>query len=151
MPQHSKKYVMPHTAEQLFDLVADVAKYPEFLPWCIAARITKNDGKIMLADLIVGYKVFREKFTSKVTMNRPGEIEVTYLNGPMKYLHNRWGFEAKEDGTCTVDFHIDFEFQNRMFESMMGAFFSEALQRMVHAFEERADDLYGSEKHLHQL
>ena len=151
MPKHSEQYVMNHSAEQLFDLVADVGKYPDFLPWCMGARIIKDDGKIMLADLIVGYKMFREKFTSKVDMDRPNRIEVTYLNGPMKYLHNHWGFTDNADGSCTVDFHIDFEIRNKVFERMMGAFFTEALERMVHAFEARADELYGSQERLHQL
>jgi len=142
---------MTHKAEHLFDLVADVGKYPDFLPWCIGARVTKNDGIILMADLVVGYKLFREKFTSKVVMDRPLSIEVTYLNGPMKYLHNHWGFTDNGDGTCAVDFHIDFEFRSAIFEKMMGAFFTEALERMVHAFEKRADELYGSEKRLHQL
>ena len=142
---------MSHTAEHLFDLVADVSKYPDFLPWCIAARVINDDGKILMADLVVGYKLFREKFTSKVEMTRPSRIEVTYMNGPMKYLHNHWGFTDNGDGTCTVDFHIDFEIRNKMFQKMMGGFFTEALERMVHAFEKRADELYGSNERLHKL
>jgi coenzyme Q-binding protein COQ10 len=151
MPVHTEKYTMAHTAEHLYDLVADVGKYPEFLPWCLGARVFKNDGKVLMADLIVGYKMFREKFTSKVELDAPNTIEVTYLNGPMKYLHNHWGFTDNGDGTCTVDFHIDFEIRNKLFQKMMGGFFTEALERMVHAFEKRADEMYGSQQRLHKL
>ena len=151
MPKHAEKRVLPHSAEQMFDLVADVGKYPDFLPWCIGARVFDQTEDVLYADLILGYKVFREKFRSKVDLYRPDRIEVTYMNGPMKYLHNHWGFTDNADGTCTIDFHIDFEIRNKLFQQMMGAFFMEGVQRMVQAFEARANDLYGSDQRLHQL
>lgn len=145
MPTHAEKRDLPYSAEQLFDLVAGVERYPEFLPWCLASRITKRDGDVFYADLIIGYKMVREKFTSKVTTTRPGHIHVEYLSGPMKHLSNHWRFNERADGSCEIDFYVDFEFKNPVFQKLMGLFFNEAVKRMVSAFEERADALYGSQ------
>lgn len=143
MPTHAEKRHLPYTPEQLFNLVADVEKYPEFLPWCLACRITKQKEDTVYADLIIGYKMVREKFGSKVVLDRPDLIRVEYLSGPMKYLSNRWRFIREEDGSCTIDFYVDFEFKNMILQKLMGVFFNEAVRRMVQAFEKRAKDLYG--------
>ncbi len=144
MTTHAEQRNLPYSPEQLFDLVVDVAKYPEFLPWCIGSRITKRDGEdIFYADLIIGYKMIREKFGSKVTTINSNHIHVEYLSGPMKYLSNHWKFIDEGDGTCTIDFFVDFEFKNKILQNLIGVFFNEVVQRMVGAFEQRANDLYG--------
>jgi coenzyme Q-binding protein COQ10 len=144
MPTHAEKRTLPYAQGQLFDMVAGVEKYPEFLPWCIASRITKREGDVFHADLVIGYKMAREKFSSRVTALRPDHIHVEYLSGPMKYLSNHWRFIEETDGSCTIDFYVDFEFKNPFFQKLMGTFFNKVVQRMVGAFEDRADDLYGS-------
>lgn len=143
MPTHAEKRNLPYTPEQLFDLVAAVDKYPEFLPWCLASRITRREGDVFFADLIIGYKLVREKFTSRVTALRPDHIHVEYLSGPMKYLSNHWRFKALPGGGCEIDFYVDFEFRNPFFQKLMGLFFNEVVRRMVTAFEDRARALYG--------
>lgn len=142
MPTHTEKKTLNYTPEQLFDLVADVEKYPEFLPWCIASRITKREGDVFYADLIIGYKMVQEKFTSKVVLERPERIHVEYLKGPMRHLSNHWEFIREPDGSCTIDFYVDFEFKNIVFQNLMEVFFSKAIRKMVSAFEARACDLY---------
>jgi len=142
MPTHSEKRVLNYSPAQLFDLVAAVDKYPEFLPWCIASRITKREGNVFYADLIIGYKMVREKFRSRVTALRPDHIHVEYLSGPMRYLSNHWRFIDNRDGTTTIDFFVDFEFKNPVFRKLMEVFFNEAVRRMVAAFEARANSLY---------
>jgi len=144
MTTHAEQRNLPYTSEQLFELVADVDKYPEFLPWCLASRITKRDGDdVFYADLVIGYKMFREKFGSRVTLNSSHHVHVEYLSGPMKYLSNHWKFIEEEDGSCTIDFFVDFEFKNRVIQNLIGVFFNEVVQRMVGAFEARALELYG--------
>ena len=143
MPTHAERRILPHPPEQLFDLVAAIETYPDFLPWCQAARIKKRYDNIVIADLVIGFKLVREKFTSHVTLNRPGEIAVKYTHGPLKYLNNHWVFEPHPDG-CVVDFYIDFEFRSRTLQKMIGVLFNEAVQRMVRAFETRAAEIYGS-------
>ena len=146
MPTHSEQRVLPHTAEQLFDLVADVGRYPEFLPWCVASRILSRSETEMRAELAIGFKGIRERFTSLVTLDRPNRrIDVTYENGPFKYLVNQWRFEPDGEGRCVVDFHIEFQFRSRLLEMLMGKLFNEAVHRMVRAFEQRADALYGTQ------
>jgi len=143
MPTHAEKRVVPHPPEQLFDLVVDIERYPEFLPWCIGARIKRREGQVLFADLIIGYKMIRERFTSRVDPQRDKlRIDVTYTDGPFRYLNNHWVFEPHPEG-CLLDFYVDFEFKNRMLQGVMGLFFNEAVRRMVQAFETRADDLYG--------
>ena len=145
MTTHAEKRNLPYTPEQLFDLVADVERYPDFLPWCIACDITQREEEgIFYADLVVGYKMMREKFASKVTLERPDILHVEYISGPMKYLSNHWKFIREEDGSCTIDFFVDFEFKNIVLQNIIGAFFHEVMQRMVSAFEERAKEVYGA-------
>lgn len=146
MPTHAEKRKLPYKPEQLFDLVAGVDKYPQFLPWCLTSRITKREGDVFYADLVIGYKMMREKFTSRVTALRPDHIHVEYLSGPMKYLSNHWRFLPEEDGGCTIDFYVDFEFKNPIFQRLMGVFFERAVAKMVEAFEQRAVKLYGTPK-----
>lgn len=145
MPTHAEKRALPYSAEQLFSLVADVEKYPEFLPWCLKSRITKREGDVFYADLIIGYKMMQEKFTSKVTLTTPGHIHVEYIKGPMKHLSNHWTFIPKVDGGCMIDFYVDFEFKNLFFQNIMGVFFDKIVRKMVSAFESRAKDLYGDQ------
>jgi coenzyme Q-binding protein COQ10 len=143
MPTHAERRVLPHPPEQLFDMIADVEKYPEFLPWCIATRIRKREGNVMTADMVIGFKVFRENFTSQVTCVRPRRIDVLYFDGPFKYLNNHWIFEPHGDGHCEIDFYVDFEFRSRLMQKAIGAVFNEAVRRMISAFEDRARTLYG--------
>lgn len=144
MPTHAERRNLPYSPKQLYDLVADVEKYPEFLPWTIKARVTKRTDDYFLADLIIGYKLIREKFGSKVMLDQANEVRVEYLSGPMRYLSNKWQFIAEKDGSCTIDFYVDFEFKNPVLQGLMEVFFHEAVKRMVGAFEQRAADLYGS-------
>ncbi len=147
MPTHSETRPLPYTAQQMYDLVADVAKYPEFLPWCAAARIRRTyaagDGKVMEADLVISFKVFRERFGSRVTLfDELKRIDTEYLDGPFKYMRSDWEFEDTEDG-CNVSFHVDFEFKNAVLQGIIGVVFNEAMHRIVRAFEQRAAVLYG--------
>lgn len=146
MPTHAEQKHLPYTPEQMFDLVADVEKYPEFLPWCVACRKTADEGDVIEADLIIGYKMFREKFKSRVILDKPEEIRVDYLDGPLKSLSNQWAFIRNSDNTCTIDFYVDFEFKNPMLQSVVTMFFEKAVTKMVSAFEKRAQYLYGSAK-----
>jgi coenzyme Q-binding protein COQ10 len=141
MPRHAETRRLPYTPEQMFDLVADVARYAEFLPWVSAVRIRANNPTEMVADLIVGFKGLRETFTSKVRKVRPESIHVDYLDGPLKYLTNDWAFRPAPGG-CEVDFTVDFAFKNRVFEMLAGQVFGQALRKMIGAFEERAAALY---------
>ncbi|RED15569.1 type II toxin-antitoxin system RatA family toxin [Parasphingopyxis lamellibrachiae] len=144
MPRHNETRHVPYTAEQMFDLVADVGRYSEFLPWVVATRIRTNSEAEMVADLVVGFKSLRETFTSKVNKNRPGRIAVDYLDGPLKYLHNEWHFRNDGKGGCEIDFSVDFSFRSRVFESLAGQVFDRALRKMTDSFEARADALYGA-------
>ena len=143
MPRHTEKRILPYTPEQLYDLVADVGHYQDFLPWVAATRIREDSETEMVADLIVGFKALKETFTSRVKKVRPVEIEIDYVEGPLKYLHNHWKFRAVAGGT-EVDFCVDFAFRNRIFEALAGQMFDRALRRMIGAFEERAAVLYGA-------
>jgi coenzyme Q-binding protein COQ10 len=128
----------------MYDLVADVARYGEFLPWVTAIRVRSDSETQMVADMIVGFKGLRETFTSKVEKKRPQEIHVDYLEGPLKYLRNDWRFRPDGEGGCLVDFAVDFAFKNSMFEMLAGQVFDRALRKMIGAFETRAAELYGS-------
>lgn len=145
MPRHRERKRLPYSPQQLFELVSDIESYPGFLPWCVGARIIDNDGNQMTADLVIGFKMFRERFRSQVTLSRPGHIHVDYIRGPLKYLHNDWKFHPEEDGGTTIDFWVDFEFKNRLFERMVGGLFSEAVRRMVSAFEKQAHVRYAAD------
>ena len=144
MPTHAEQRVLPYTPEQLFDLVADVERYPDFLPWCVACRIRERERQVILADLVIGFKLFRERFSSRVTLDRPRRIHVAYTEGPLKYLNNHWTFESQGGGHSLIDFNIDFEFHARLMQSLMAILFNEAVKVMVSAFEKRATQLYGS-------
>ena len=129
---------------QLFELVADVPRYPEFLPWVVATRIKSDSETEMVADMLVGFKSIREKFTSRVTKDRPNSITVHYIDGPLQDLDNRWHFKPLSETDCEVDFCVDFSFKNLMFEALAGQYFDSAFRRMLNAFEARAEELYGS-------
>lgn len=147
MPHHEETRALSYTPRQMYDLVADVARYPEFLPWTAAARIRSSEDRgeytEMLAELVVSFKVFRERFGSRVLL-WPDQcrIDTSYIDGPFKYMDSRWTF-AEAEGGCTVHFSVDFEFRNRLLQGAAGMFFNEAMQRIVRAFERRADELYG--------
>ena len=143
MPTHAEKRILPHTQEQLFDLVADIERYPEFLPWCVGIRVRRREENRTLADMMIGYKMFRERFTSLVTLDRPRRIDVQYFDGPFKYLNNHWIFRPHDETSCEIDFYIDFEFRSKMLQKLIGVVFNEAVRRMVTSFEKRADELYG--------
>jgi coenzyme Q-binding protein COQ10 len=145
MPTHAEKRLLPYRPEDLFDLVADVESYPQFLPWCRAARIRRREGEMIEADLVIGFKMVRERFTSRVHLNREDlRIDVAYAEGPFRYLNNHWKFDPGPDGGCCLDFYVDFEFRSAFFQRIVGALFNEAVRRMVAAFEGRARQLYGS-------
>ncbi|QIQ86063.1 type II toxin-antitoxin system RatA family toxin [Erythrobacter sp.] len=144
MPGIRETRRLPYSAEQMFDLVADVKRYGEFLPWVIATRVRSDSETEMIADMVVGFKAIRESFTSRVLKRRPKEIEVIYLDGPLSDLDNVWTFRAIDERTCEIDFSVDFTFKNKLFERIAGQYFDRAFRKMVAAFEARADELYGN-------
>ena len=145
MPTHAEQRPLPYQPQELFELVADVERYPEFLPWCKAARVRQRESqeRQIVADLVVGFKMVRERFTSRVDLE-PEErvIRVQYVDGPFRYLNNTWQFIEHADG-CMIDFYVDFEFRSRVLQKMLQPLFNEAVRRMVAAFEGRAKELYG--------
>ncbi|MDO9708473.1 type II toxin-antitoxin system RatA family toxin [Paracraurococcus lichenis] len=146
MPTHAEKRLLRYTPEQLFDMVADVRRYPEFLPWCVGARVISRKEHELIADLTIGFKMFRETFRSQVLLERPDHVHVKYLNGPFRYLNNHWRFHPRQHGSETwteVDFFVDFEFRSRLLQAVIGTVFNEAVRLMVRAFERRAMQLYG--------
>jgi len=147
MPTHAEKRYLPYPPEDLYALVADIEKYPEFLPWCIALRIRSREENVLNSDMMIGFKIFREKFTTRVTLQpdyTPNpRIDVEYLNGPFKYLNNHWIFEEGEQGGCVIDFYVDFEFRSPLLQKAIGVVFNEAVGKMINAFEVRADKLLG--------
>ena len=143
MPRHTEQRHLPYSPEQLFDLVADVKSYAEFLPWVAAVRVRSDSETETVADLVVGFRALKETFTSKVRKRRPRSIEIDYIEGPLKYLHNSWKFGSDGEGGTIVDFCVDFAFRSRIFETLAGQMFDRALRRMIGAFEERACALYG--------
>jgi coenzyme Q-binding protein COQ10 len=143
MPRHSETRALPHSPVAMYDLVADVERYHEFLPWVSAVRVRSNSETEMVADMIVGFKAIRETFTSRVIKARPDRVHVDYLDGPLKHLTNDWTFRADGKGGCLVDFTVDFAFKNRVFEALAGQYFEKALRKMTDAFEARAAALYG--------
>jgi coenzyme Q-binding protein COQ10 len=149
MPAHAEQKYLPYRPDQLYALVADIEKYPEFLPWCIGARVRERRDNVVIADLIIGFKMIRERFTSRVTLTPPAEgatprIDVAYIEGPMRQMSNRWLFKAEPGGGTMIDFHVEFEFRSKILETLIGTLFHEAVKRMVNAFEARAAALYGS-------
>jgi coenzyme Q-binding protein COQ10 len=150
MPKFEATRRVAHTPEQMFALVADVEKYPQFVPLChslkVRHRTVNPDGtEIIVADMGVSFQLVRETFTSRVTLDRPNlKIMVEYLKGPFSRLQNRWTFDAKSDDACDVNFFIAYEFKSRMLAVLMGAMFDAAFQRFAEAFEKRADAVYGT-------
>ena len=149
MLQHIEQKQLPYSPQQMFDLVAAVDRYQEFLPWCVGSRINKRESDgVFYADLIVGYKMFRERFSSRVMVEPPqdgreGRITIEYLRGPLKHLKNQWRFIPESDGSCLIDFSVEFEFKNKALQGLAQVFFKEVIHRMVGAFEARARDIYG--------
>jgi coenzyme Q-binding protein COQ10 len=143
MPQHHERRELPFSAGQMYELVTDVRRYAEFLPWVAAVRIRSDSESEMLADLVVGFKAIKETFSSRVLKTPKSKVVVDYLDGPMRHLHNQWLFEETING-CIVDFTVDFAFHNRVFEALAGQYFNTALRKMTDAFIERAEALYGS-------
>lgn len=149
MPQFSTKRRVRHAAADMFDLVADVEKYPKFVPLCSAltvkSRVETDSGvTVLVADMTVSYKIIRETFTSRVTLDRANlKILVEYLNGPFKRMQNRWSFVVTGEDSCDIEFFIDYEFKSRALAIVMGAMFDAAFRRFAAAFEERADAVYG--------
>ena len=146
MTSHAETKYLPYTSKEMFDLVADISSYPEFLPWCAAARVRREIQKGVIkqieADLVISFKVFREKFGSRVLLDESKfTIETEYLDGPFRHMQSVWSFNNSEQG-CEVNFNVDFEFKNAMLQSIIGLVFNDAMQRIVRAFERRAADLY---------
>ncbi len=142
MPTHAEHQVVPYTVDQMFELVADVGRYSQFLPWCAASKVRTRTETELVADLTIGFGPFRESFTSRVALERPDKVQVKYENGPFRYLNNQWTFTPVPNG-CRVDFFVDFEFRSRLLQSAIGVVFNQAVQRMVNAFLKRAREIYG--------
>jgi coenzyme Q-binding protein COQ10 len=157
MSSHAEKRFLPYTPTQLFELVASVDRYPEFLPWCLAARV-RSAGTLpgtprkalLVADLVIGFRMMRARYTSRVTLQSPRRIDVTCIEGPFRYLDNHWAFEpvapsaGRPAGGTMITFQIEFAFRSSLLQSLMGVLFDEAISRMVAAFEGRAKQLYGT-------
>ena len=145
---HIERKQLPFTPEHMFHLVAAVDKYKAFAPWCVASRINKwESDRVFYADLVVGYKMFRETFSSKVFLepaegDTPARIYIEYMDGPLQALQNEWRFTRAEDGSCIIDFAVTFSFKNKMFQGLVDMFFNEVVSRMISAFEARAHELY---------
>jgi coenzyme Q-binding protein COQ10 len=150
MPELSTTRRVRHAASEMFDLVADVEHYPEFVPLCqsltVRKRIKEGGKDVIVADMTVAYKLVRETFTSRVTLDRPNmQILVEYLEGPFRRLNNRWNFRAVNSSACDIDFFITYEFRSRTLGMVMGAVFDAAFRRFAAAFERRADRVYGAQ------
>jgi coenzyme Q-binding protein COQ10 len=143
VPTHAEKRTLSYTPDQMFALVADVGKYPQFLPWCVGARVRTKTETELVADLTIGFGPFRESFTSRVQLDHPHKVVVKYENGPFRYLNNQWTFDPDPVG-CRVSFFVDFEFRSRLLQSAIGVVFNEAVRRMVNAFLTRARAVYGA-------
>jgi coenzyme Q-binding protein COQ10 len=144
MPRHAETRRLPYSPAQMFDLVADVRRYAEFLPWVSAVRVRSESETELVADVVVGFKGLSERFTSRVAKGRPDHIHVDYLDGPLDHLRNEWGFRDDGAGGCLVDFSVDFAFRSRLFQALAGQVFDRALRRMIGAFEARAAALYSA-------
>ena len=143
MPHFDEKKLLPYTPEQMFDLVADVGRYPDFLPWCVAAHVRSRTDDLLIADMTIGFGPFRETFTSRVTLDRPRSCKVKYEQGPFKTMLNQWTFTPDPKGTM-VGFWIDFEFRSRILQAALNVVYGEAVRRMTNAFQKRARDVYGA-------
>ena len=142
MHRHTERRVLPFSPAQMYDLVADIEKYPQFLPWCSGARIRERRDNLVVADLMISFKIYRERFTSKVTLQAPDRIDTVFSEGPFKHLQNRWVF-LPDPGGCLIDFFVEFEFKSKLLDKLISVLFNEAVHRMVKAFEGRAQTLYG--------
>ena len=151
MPTHHQTKTIGYSIEQIFDLVIDVGSYPEFLPWCISSSITEIEESSFHADLLIGFKIFREDFGSQVAFRRPHFIEVTPTYGPFKKMKNVWNFKTQEQNSCLIDFYVDFEFRSLFLNRVMGLLFYDAVKRMVDCFEQQANQKYGSPSGIHHL
>lgn len=147
MPRHSETRRLAFTPEQMFDLVADVARYPEFLPWVSAARVSDDATDSVRADLVIGFGGFKERFTSRLRKERPTRLTVDYVDGPLKFLINEWTFAPDGAGGCALGFRVEFAFRSRLLEAVAARVFDRALRHMIAAFEARAESLYGAGKH----
>jgi coenzyme Q-binding protein COQ10 len=151
MSSHHERKQVPYTPKQMFDLVADVTQYPKFIPWCTALRVISKEDQgcqcFLCADMVVGYKVFREQFRSEVTLDSEAlTIEARYVDGPLKNLLNQWVFEEDGKGGCVIDFKIEFEFKNLIMQAAAKQVFDRAFSRMTDAFIARAEDIYGAKR-----
>jgi len=144
MPSIHEVRRLPYSAEKMFDLVADVDRYPEFLPWVLATRVKSDSEDEMIADMLVGFSALREKFTSRVEKKRPSEIRVQYVDGPLRDLDNLWTFRPTGSDSCEIEFDVAFTFRNPLLEKLAGQYFDKAFRKMVAAFEKRAEQLYGT-------
>lgn len=143
MPTHAERRVLTYSPEQMFDLVADVGRYPQFLPWCTGAKVRSRTDTELVADLTIGFGPFRESFTSRVALDHPKQIRVKYERGPFRFLNNTWTFTPDPRGVL-VDFFVEFEFRSRLLQAAIGRVFNEAVRLMVGAFLKRARDVYGT-------
>lgn len=151
MPTHSERRKVPYSARQMYDLVLDIDRYGEFLPWCRSGRVVKRDGNTVTAELQIGFRMIRERFTSRITCEEDRyALAVEYVAGPLKYLHSHWRFVPCQDGGCEIHFDISFEFRSKLMEKLMAALFNEVVYRMVSAFERRARQLHGRRQRLAQ-
>lgn len=154
MPHHSEVPISPYSTEKLFALVADIERYPEFLPWCRAARIVKREKNLLLAELVISFQHLTESYTSEVTLHPPehpgaeAAIEAKMVEGPFEYLTNHWKFIPTSAGGTRIELELDFQFRSRMLNMLIGSMFDKAVARMAEAFKKRADDLYGSSEPL---
>ena len=140
--KHEERRIIKHTPSNLFKLVSDVKRYPEFLPWCLGARVKNNRKNNFEADLIIGFKIYKEIYSSEISLdNINKKIIVNYKDGPFEYLENYWVFKDNKNG-CEVEFMVDFKFKSVFLQTLMETLFSEAVHRMVGAFEKRANELY---------
>lgn len=144
MPTHAETRILPHTPGQMYDLVADIERYPEFLPWCVGLRVRKRWDNKIHAEMKVGFNVLRETFSTEVVLTPFERIDVVYFEGPFRYLNNHWIFRPHGEGACAIDFFIDFEFRSAMLQRLAGVVFNESVKRMVSSFERRADVIYGT-------
>ena len=145
MPSHTEQQLSPYSPQQLFDLVADIEKYPKFLPWCRAARIIERTENKFLGELVISFAHITESYTSRVTLSTPHSIDVVMVKGPFEYLTNKWKFTPIENGT-RIDLALDFKFRSRILEKLIGSLFSKATNKMAGAFKKRADELYSVDK-----
>lgn len=143
MPTHQEKRRVRYSAQQMFDLVADVERYPDFLPWCQVVKIQQREGNVIVSLMVIGYKLFSERFFTRTALERPDRIDIAYEKGPFRYLNSQWAFHPLDDGGCEIEFFIDFEFRSALLGRALKVVFTDATKVMVRAFERRARHIYG--------